>query len=197
MKPARSNMIGDWLRWGLCLALAPSVLSCGGSYGGPGPQPGDPTNCQLAAISNPTTATPPCPAIAAGCPRQRPSSARTLLQVSSCSFGENSTSCTPVVNPFCPTSNIVYTATLVNPNVGAGDPCVADLRVQVSGTATGGATVEWRAQEFRRSGTGCEATGSELSGQGTVTGPCCQTQIDIVFPTLRFTHRLVVRTDWQ
>jgi hypothetical protein len=175
------------------------ILSCEGSSGLIDPVgQGEATNCQLAPIAPPLTATPPCPIVAVGCPRPRPAGAKTLLAISSCSFGHDATECSPVLNPVCPTSNVVFAASLVNPNADApADPCVVDLHVQATGNDMGGADINWDAQESRRSGSGCEPLGPRLSGHAMVTGPCCQTTTDIYFLNLRFTYRLVVRSDWQ
>jgi hypothetical protein len=186
----------SWFRVAAHSTALACLLSCGGSSVGP-EIPGDTTNCHLPAISLPTTATPACTPISAGCPRTRPADAKTLIAVSSCSIAENESGCTPILNPICPTSNITFASTLVNPNVGVSDPCAANLHVQATATPSGGAEIDWEAQELRRSGPGCESSGAPLSGHARVTGPCCEASVDIRFPNLKFTHRLVFRSDWQ
>ncbi len=182
---------------GTALAVL-AITSCGSSRSIDPITEDDTGNCHLAAISVPSTATPACPPITPGCPKARRAGAKTLLEVSSCSFGHDATDCVPVLNPICPTSSIVIAATLVNPNTDVPrDSCAADLHVEAVANSAGGADINWEAQEFRRSGTTCEPAGPAWNGHAAVSGPCCQTVTDIPFPTLRFTYRLVLRTDWQ
>jgi hypothetical protein len=74
-----------------------------------------------------------CATVAPQCPAQRPPDARTLLTFSTCSFGSNEQSCSPVLNPVCPRESQIVAMTLINPNRRDQGPCGFAAVVHING----------------------------------------------------------------
>jgi hypothetical protein len=131
------------------------------------------------------------------CPRARPATAQTIIAVSTCGFGANEASCTPVQLPGCPsTERVALDFRLANPDE-PGSICTGNVHLVAEATRDGGAVVRWDAQELEETSTGCRLVGPEYGGETTVEGPCCQLTVDILLPMARRTFRVVVRTDWH
>ncbi len=177
----------------LCLlALVVAAGSCASNESPTGPGGG----CGLPALINPP-ASVVCalPAVVSGCPDRRPEGARTLVNVATCDYATGTQPCTPR-NTLCP---------LVNPDgnepqrflVPGADACsgVVDVLLQAT-QGEGGAGVEWRAQDYVRSGSTCVPQGRLRIGLASVSGSCCSTTLEVPFPERRRTFRFIAQTDW-
>lgn len=177
--------------WVLSLLL---VLACSSDSPVAPPGPGA-TNCGLGPISAPNNAPRPCP-IASGCPRMPPTTARTVVLVSACAFGEDAASCTPIPTPMCPVDQVAIHSLLYDPNK-PGSICTADINVRIQPGESNQTRILWDAQELQDApGGGCRNVGPEYEGESTVNGPCCQQTVDIWLPIMKRTFRMAVQTDW-
>lgn len=117
------------------------------------------------------------------------------MGVATCDYATGGEPCTPRTT-LCP---------LVNPSgntplkflVAGSDACsgVIDILLQAS-SGDGGAGIEWRAQDFVRSGSTCVADGRQRIGLASVTGSCCSTTVEVEFPSRGRTFRFAAQTDW-
>jgi hypothetical protein len=181
-----------------CVVVGVLVACTNESPTGPTRDPGG--TCRLGPIHVvPIPAEGPCNVIPQ-CPRVRPATAETIIAVSTCGFGANASSCTPVQNPGCPrplTERVRIHFRLANPD-RPGSVCTADVFVGVEAIGNGGARALWDAQELEDApGGGCRNVGPEYEGEATVVGACCERIIDIPLPAAQRTFRVVIRTDWQ
>lgn len=187
----------SWMR----TAIVAAVVVLPGGCASPSPTlgPTDPrSGCGLGPVPVSTVGPEPCFTVTPRCPRQRPESARAVVWVATCSFLGRQGPCLRelVQLPGCPGDSKIVAMSLMHPSPDKRS-CViaADLRLDARATPGGGATVRWEAVEYDP--VSCRIVGPELSGEATIMGPCCETVVDTYFPVNDFTHRTVIRTDWQ
>lgn len=183
-------------RYSVMFLLSLAVACTNGSPVDPEPVSRD--NCGLGPIAIVPISGEACN-VNSRCPLRRRANAQTMVAVSTCGFGADASGCTPVQNPGCPFTGerqrIFFK--LANPD-RPGSICTGDVRLDIETLPGGGARVFWHAEELEDAPSGgCRLVGSELAGEATVQGPCCERTIDIPLPNARRTFRVVVRTDWQ
>lgn len=125
-----------------------------------------------------------------------PSTARTLVLVSACAFGDDAASCTPIPTPMCPVDRVAISFLLYDPNK-PGSICTADINVRIEPGESNQTRILWDAQELEDTpGGGCRNVGPENEGESAVNGPCCQQKVDIRLPIAKRTFLMIVQTDW-
>lgn len=160
------------------------------------PTPPGTTACGLGPMSIPTNTPAPC-SIVPACPRVPPAAAKTLIAVSTCSFGADTGSCNPVPAPHCPFVNEGALRFSLYDPARPGSICVADVHVRIEAGIQNQTRVLWDAQELDTAPNGgCHPVGPEFEGESTIDGPCCQRIVDIPLPLAGRTFRMVVQTDW-
>jgi len=186
-------------RWALLLTAAVQLNGCADSRSPtpPTPPPGSNAGCGLGPVTIDTTGPEPCTTVVPACPSPRPSDARSLVWVVSCSFAGRDADCKTIQMPGCPTSVKLVSLRLANLRRGPDRPCAstAEMTIDARATDDGGVRVLWDAQEL--DAVTCTAAGAEQEGEMSIPGPCCDRVLDVYFPRNDFTARIEVRTDWQ
>lgn len=182
----------------LLLAAAVQLVSCGDSRSPTPPTPpnGGNPGCGLGPVPIATTGPEPCTTVVAACPTPRPTGARDLVWVGTCSFTGRDGGCQPIQLPGCPRDTRIVLLRLANLG-GAGRDCAAagDLTLDARATGDGGVHLLWRAEEFDP--VTCRPSGVEQKGDVSLAGPCCGRILDVYLPRNDLTARVDLRSDWQ
>ena len=182
----------------LLLAAVVQLGSCGDS---PLPTPPTPPNggnpgCGLGPAPIVTTGPEPCTAVVPACPTPRPTGARDLVWVGTCSFTGRDGGCQPIQLPGCPRDTKIVSILLANLG-GAGRGCVAagDLTLDARATGDGGVHLLWQLDEFDP--VTCTPGAVQQKGDVSLAGPCCGKTFDVYLPRNDLTVRVDFRSDWQ
>jgi hypothetical protein len=182
----------------LLLAAAVPLVSCGDSRSPTPPTPpnGGNPGCGLGPLPIVTTGPEPCTTSAPACPTPRPTGARDLVWVGTCSFTGRDGGCQPIQLPGCPSDAKIVSLLLANLG-GAGRSCVGagDLTLDARTTRDGGVHLLWQAEEVDP--VTCRFSGVEQKGEVSLAGPCCGRILDVYLPRNDLTVRIDLRSDWQ
>jgi hypothetical protein len=182
----------------LLLAAAVHLGSCGDSRSPTPPTPpnGGNSGCGLGPVPIVTTGPEPCTTVVPACPTPRPTGARDLVWIGTCSFIGRDGGCQPIQLPACPRDTRIVSLLLANLG-GAGRGCAAagELTLDARATGDGDLHLLWRAEEFDP--VTCRPSGVEQKGEVSLAGPCCGRILDVYLPRYDQTMRVDLRSDWQ